>query len=301
MVTSSKIIQKIKDIIDGRYANLLISLVGKNSLSPEDLKKLRSKGVRISDNPSLLELAYYHALLHHRNDDQKPTSLEEMKTHQNLAKKPKRKEFEYSAKHTNESMKLAVEKMKTDITTRIISAIQENNQTSKFNSLRTQPQTEEVQKLVRESTVGQLKRKLRDMSGDANRDWQRIAVTEVSHAIAAGAADQVISQNEGLDPNEIYVYKISVQDSALCNFCKQFYVDSDGSPKLYTLNYLLGNGSNFGKKKSEWLPTVGPAHPRDRESGILELKPGFMLLPGGHSTYIGPKEWNEYLIKKLQK
>ena len=299
MVTSNQVLDIIKKIISLRYNNLAVNILGKKALTKEELKQLKDSGVEVQDKPSLLELAYYHSLLVPPGV-QGPTSVEDMRSHQkNHPGKISKPEIDYALEHSMAAMKLAIDKMKQDQTSRILNIIQENNQHFKFNYAKNADQDKEVQRLIKESTVAKLKSKLRDSLGDANRDWQRIAVTEVSHAIAMGAADRVIEDNIDKKPSEIYTYKIPVNDSALCKFCRDTWLDSDGSPKVYTLSYLLGNGSNNGKKRSDWLPTVSPSHPNDRESGIIELKPGWKVLPGGRQTYIGLDKWKDYIINKI--
>jgi hypothetical protein len=86
-----------------------------------------------------------------------------------------------------------------------------------------------------------------------------------------------------------------------CRWCSEFYVDNDGSPKLYKLTSLLDNGSNYGKKRDTWQAVIGATHPNERCSGILELKPGFMLKSDGTSTYIGMAKWPGYILNKVQK
>ena len=300
MVTSNKVLDLIKRIIARRYAHLALTVLGKDSLSPEEIKELKARGIEIKDTPSMIELAYFHSLINEPHID-KPTSVEDMKTQQKQTKKPTKEEIEYAKQHANSAMKLAIDKMRQDQTTRILNIIQENNQNFKFGNTKNVNQSEEIKKLIKESTVAQLKSRLRDASGDANRDWERIAVTEVAHAIAMGATDRVIEDNLDKNPDEIYVYKIPVVDAALCSFCREAWLDSDGSPKVYTLSHLLSNGSNYGKKRSDWAPTVSPSHPFDRESGIIELKRGWKVLPGGRQTYIGSKEWTSYILNKVIK
>lgn len=287
----------IKTIIDRRYKALTLSILGKQSLTRAQINELRRNGIEVPEKPSLIELAYYHSLLVPRGVSG-PTSVEDMKLHQE-GNRPSGEAHDYAKEHSNESMKLNIENMKQDATTRILGLVQDNNQKFKFATMKNATQTQEVQKLLKESSVSQLKQRLRDSSGDANRNWARIAVTEVANSISMGAADRVISQNPDKSGDDIYVYKIPVNDAKLCSACRKFYLDSDGSPKLYKLSTLLSNGSNTGKPRSDWLPTVGPAHPNDRESGIIELKRGWKLLPGGKQTYIGSEGWNEYIFQKL--
>jgi hypothetical protein len=49
-----------------------------------------------------------------------------------------------------------------------------------------------------------------------------------------------------------------------------------------------------------WRPVVGATHPQDRESGILELKPGWKVLAGGRLEYIGLARWAEYIKAKVR-
>lgn len=299
MVTSNKTLQLIKNIIERRYAVLLLSVIGEDALSEEEIKRLKSMGIKVSNNPSQIELAYFHSLLVPRGVEG-PKSPEEMIEHQKKhSSKISGKEVEFARTHANEVMKVAIEKLKNDSMMRIMQLIQENNQNYKFNSINSVQQTEKVQQWIKESTIDQLKRKLRDTSGDANRDWKRVAITEVSNAIGMGAVDRVVSQNKDKAPDEIFVYRIPVVDAALCSKCREFYLDFDGSPKVYKLSTLLSNGSNYGKPKSDWNPVLGATHPHDRESGIIELKPGWRVLPGGRQTFIGQDKWKDYIVNKV--
>lgn len=55
-------------------------------------------------------------------------------------------------------------------------------------------------------------------------------------------------------------YKIVMNDERLCPWCHGFYVNKNGTPKIYKLTELIANGSNIGKLKSEWLPVIGAVH-----------------------------------------
>ena len=85
-----------------------------------------------------------------------------------------------------------------------------------------------------------------------------------------------------------------------CNHCKRFYVDADGSPAVYRLSTILGNGSNYGKRQSDWLPVSGATHPNDRESGLLELRNGWKISASGALEFIGKTDFQEYIVKKLR-
>lgn len=79
-----------------------------------------------------------------------------------------------------------------------------------------------------------------------------------------------------------------------CKWCKKFWFLSDGvTPKVYKLSELAANGSNMGKKTSEWAPTLGITHPNGRHY-LLEL-PINWGFEGGKLTFkgIGHNEYEE--------
>lgn len=301
MVTSRAVTELIKKIIDRRYKSLVISLLGREAFTKAELNELEKHGIDTSNKTSMMELIYNHNFLNPLGTSA-PTSIEDMKNQQsNQQAKPKGKESNFAVEHANEVMKAAIEKLKQDVTTRLLGMIQENNQNFKYNALQNHGRAEEVENLVKESTLSKLKQKLRDSSRDTNRDWLRVATTEMSNVIGNGSVDRIATENKDKDPDEVYVYRIVVNDAALCKWCRRFYLDDDGSPKVYRLSTLLGNGTNMGRKRDSWEPVVGATHPNERCSQVIELKRGWKVLPGGRQTYIGPDKWNEYIVNKVIK
>lgn len=301
MVTSKTVMDRIKEILARKYKSLTISLLGKDMFSRADLNRLAEAGVDVSNKASLMELAYYHNLLNPQGK-MAPASVEDMKAQQGTeGVKPVSEAHSFTEQHVNETMRLAIEKLQQDVTARIVGYINDNNQGYKYNALQNLERQAEANKLVKESTLHKLKQRLRDSSKDANRDWLRIATTELSNTIGAGSVDRIAHENKGKDAGEIYVYRIVVNDGALCKYCRRFYLDDDGSPRVYRLSTLLGNGSNFGKKVADWQPVVNATHPNERCSQVIELKRGWKVLPGGRQSYIGPDEWNEYIVNKVVK
>lgn len=49
-----------------------------------------------------------------------------------------------------------------------------------------------------------------------------------------------------------------------CEWCHHFYLNNDGTPKVYKLAELQNNGTNIGKPKQAWKPVLGPTHIRCR-------------------------------------
>lgn len=95
---------------------------------------------------------------------------------------------------------------------------------------------------------------------DKFEDWSFLknSISYVSEsALNQGKAEEIKAKSEEEDP---IVYKVPIQDEKLCVNCRRAYLKSDGSPRLFRLSELEGNGTNIGKKTSEWLPTLGQLH-----------------------------------------
>lgn len=197
------------------------------------------------------------------------------------------KHAEISKEHLNSMLKQLLEKHRANVVSRVEGFLRETNTAAKYRPNWKEP-------------LNKLKQNLKDLSKDMNRDWRRIASTEVSNAIGLASVDRIASHNKDKDFSEIYVYRIVVQDAAMCKWCKKFYLDTDGSPAVYRLSELIANNTNYGKHTSDWKPVAGATHPNERCSPTIELKPGFKVLPGGTQTYIGTKGWNSYIKSKLK-
>lgn len=302
MVTNKETMEKIREIVQKHFMRLVVSVLGKDALTEKEKKELQDLGVDTSNPDSLMTLVYNHNFINHPVDEISPSTVEGMKNQQSVTGlNPQGTAHEYTIENINDKMKQLINKMKVDTATKLENIVRENNDLYKMNALQNLDRTPDLDDLMKESTLGKLKQKLRDTSGDGTRDWTRVAVTEMSNAIGLASVDRIVSDNVDSDLDEVYVFRITVKDAKTCKWCRRFYDDKDGSPKLYKLTTLLGNGSNYGKKTDGWLPVVGATHPNERCSQMLELKPGFKLQTDGSVTYIGLDAWKNYILDKVQK
>lgn len=302
MVTKRETLEKIRRIINKHYSRLVVSVLGNTALSDEEVKLLESQGIDTTNRDSLLSTMYNHSFINHPVDSLSPISLEDMKNQQSVSGLvPKGEAHDYTRENLNDKTKQYIEKLKLETMTRLESIIRENNDSYKMNALQNLDRADSLDELMKESTLGRLKQKLRDASGEGARDWSRVAVTELSNAIGIASVDRIVSNNVNSDLDEVYVYRVVVQDAKTCKWCRRFYEDSDGSPKVYKLSSLLSNGSNYGRKTDSWLPVIGATHPNERCSQVIELKPGFALTSSGSPTYIGLDKWKTYILEKVQK
>ena len=103
------------------------------------------------------------------------------------------------------------------------------------------------------------------LSTTFNSKFNKDFATSLTTFINNTAVDSAVREQQfSPSPKEILVYKEVVNDSSLCPWCRSFFLNKDGTPKVYKLKDLQANGSNIGKPKSAWKPTVDATHPRCR-------------------------------------
>lgn len=103
---------------------------------------------------------------------------------------------------------------------------------------------------------------LRDKTQDLNRDWHRVAHSEMWNAKLQGEAEAIVNNESPLSKQGVdtLVYKKPAHNA--CSKCKQLYLTKDGvTPRVFKLSELLANGDNYGKRQSDWVPTLGILHP----------------------------------------
>lgn len=128
------------------------------------------------------------------------------------------------------------------------------------------------------------------------KNWEHrystIVRTETNRAANFGSLDAIMHNNPGKSPEELLVYKTGTHmKHESCDMCQRFWFTADGSPRVYRMSDLLRNGTNIGRKKADWQPTLDSTHPNCCHY-LIELKPGFGFV-GGKLQYVG-KDHDEY-------
>lgn len=117
---------------------------------------------------------------------------------------------------------------------------------------------------VREAVAGAIERRevprtlstaLRRASDDLERDWDRVAVTELQAAANEGRVRAIRQKHGEGDP---LVFKRPAADA--CSWCVRLHIGPDGNPRLFRLSSL--DQDNRGRRKSEWKAVRGPTHPQ---------------------------------------
>lgn len=133
---------------------------------------------------------------------------------------------------------------------------------------------------------------LKDKVQDWNNRWKLIVDTELARASNYGSMDAIFANNKDKTPDEVYVYKVGPSDGVTCKYCYQFWFMPDKvTPRIYKMSELIANGSNVGKKKKDWKPTVDLTHPNGRHV-MVEIKKGWGFT-NGNLQYTG-KDHDEF-------
>jgi very-short-patch-repair endonuclease len=217
MVTSKTTLEKIREIISKNYAKLAISVLGKSVLTDKELKELKAQGIDISNTESLFALLYNHAFINPPEDTLGPKSVEDMESQQSVrGLLPEGSAHDYVIENLNDKTKQLIDKLKVDVISRVEGLIRENNDVYRVDALQNLDRTDLLDELTKESSLGKLKQKLRDTSKEANRDWLRVAVTEMSNAIGIATTDRIVVDNRSKNLEEVYVYRIAHKDGKTC-------------------------------------------------------------------------------------
>ena len=102
-------------------------------------------------------------------------------------------------------------------------------------------------------------RRIRQRSGDLARNFERIAETELQATHNEGQIMQAVE----LDGEDARVARIP--ESGACGYCLRLFIDRETDrPLIFKVADIIENGSNIGRKRGDWLPTLYPVHPNCR-------------------------------------
>lgn len=104
--------------------------------------------------------------------------------------------------------------------------------------------------------------KLSSLTGDIERDWHRVAQSEMWNAKLYGEVISILTGESPLsqDKEDTIVFKRPAHNA--CPHCVKHYLEKDGkTPRLFKLSELLNNGSNIGNKSIDYKAVLGIMHP----------------------------------------
>ena len=296
VIMMPKVIRDIMEIIRKHHAAIAALMFGRSAVSDDEWKDAVSLGVVEDESESLLapihEFGGWVAHNDASDDVHRTMSMTAATSTMRRRPRPPRTQLEYrAAEHAlqsgaqycrglgnrasattgailiNADDELA-ERMRGRIRDAVAANLGDVEAQRRLNALAPTPG------FYDDAFRGTTKRVVSDI-GHATKDWSRdlhrIAVTEGHNALQDGLAEGMIERAGG---GMCLVFKIP-QPSA-CSHCVDLHLDG-GVPRIFDLRELQVNGSNEGRKASEWRAVVGSVHPNCRCS--LSKVPSLLSMP----------------------
>lgn len=273
MIIGDELKDKIIQIVDDYFTGILIRMTGRQYISREKVDQLIQRGIIsvIPEEEGFVQDAYFIGKLRPvAKPDKMALKILRQRKHEIILSDMEK----YAIDHIEESAGIHITKLKDLIKTDILEMINNKNLDYRNEVLSGVVRPTLIEGIIKRKAVNDIARELRDKTKDMFRNFQRIVSTELTNAVNLGAQDSILKNNPNKTAKQIYVYKIVKQDNALCPHCRKFYVNRNGTPKVYTLADLQSNGDNYGKKQVDWQPTIGAVHPNCR-CQLVEIDEGW--------------------------
>jgi len=249
MLTKEQL-KQIEDIIRRRFSSFTFEALGSQALSDAEIRALKAAGLLRQNTRNMVGDSYTLGkivALFKRNEARGIPFDEILKRASKML--PTTRVEEQAIRWAKEHAGQYIQGLSDDMVRDVRGAVARSSM-SAVRAVQEQVATSIAQR----KTVSELKTALFDAIDDRNRDWHRVASTEVTSAIQNGIANE-IRETHGRDA---LVYKRPNPDG--CKHCFAAYMKSDRvTPKVFRLSDLADN--NYGRKVANWLPTIGPLHP----------------------------------------
>lgn len=257
MKFKTKQIQKIIEILSKNQAVFIGSTIGIEYLTDYDKFLLKLNGIDIDDLDSISEIekmfyfGIYSAYLG-GNKSYKAKRQDFEKWFKKEIEKPKSIQQKAALDFLKQRAFTDISGLGNKITNKV------NNQfitanVSTRNLLVKKVKKTSIKALKEGNNQQKLASMLREITEDWARDFSRISDYIMQEAYAYGRLAQIIDAY-GEDVN---VYKQTFPKC--CKDCEKNYGVPGEEPKIYTIQELLDNGTNIGRK--DQLPVIGQAHP----------------------------------------
>jgi hypothetical protein len=242
-------LKRIEEIIKKRFLVFTYETLGEDALSEEELDLLKRTGLLRESVRNFVGDAYtlgkIAALV--ERETARAVSYDDVLR---IAKKMQiqtgveKKAVQYAKEHAGEYIKGLRDDM--------IKEVRASSARVGSEAVRA-VQNKVAEAIENRNTVSQLKTELFHAVDDRNRDWQRVANTEMQASIQNGIYSEIV---EAFGSEQL-VYKRPAPDA--CKHCLRLHLDEDGVPRIFPLSSLAA--SNVGLKANAWRATIGPVHP----------------------------------------
>lgn len=261
MIFSTDQLSELLGILDRFHISFISTELGTNILSKEDKRILREAGVNLDQlkKEGKMDDAFRFGMLADSLKDKRVKNMS-YEQYQKFVKSGKflpLTENEQAALNavktqTYSDIKGLGNRIGKDITTTLVEVDKTKRQ--KYEKVIAKEGQEAI---LNKNTLKEFSSALGHKTKDWARDFDRIADYVMHDAFDRGKAYSILKRVGG----DAIVYK-EVYPGA-CEHCIDLYLTNGiGSrPILFKLDTILANGTNIGRKVSEWKPVLGPTHP----------------------------------------
>jgi len=263
MRLSQNQVNEILSILDRQIAFFIGNSLGESFLTEDQKKVLTKSGVNIKTlynrSNDVVEMNFHLGMLSDilSRETIKKMTFEQLKRYVNSGQhiplnERERQSIESVKRQSLADIKATQGKIFQDINRVVNDA--GNRHRSQHEFLREKV----IEGLSRRESAKKISTDLAKLTGDWTRNFTK-SVSYISHT-ALNEGRLAILQRRYQDPNNAKVYFI-VQDTA-CEHCVKAYLTAGkgSTPKIFTVRELLQNGSNIGRKTSEYKPSIEPLH-----------------------------------------
>lgn len=265
MLLEQRVQDRINEAIDQAYLSFLINIIGYAALSEDDQRKATLLGL-VQINRPLIESLYQIARERGNESNRKPMKLRDLIAWAGMSGiLPLSDAQVYTLEHAKREMYDAIENAREEYKKKIRQTILRVNDEARHSEL-SETYTVQERQAKRAILVGTVLTAISALATKLQDSFDRGATVALTNMLSNATVDEVMISSlvNQSSASEVRVYKRVMNDGKLCGWCSKFYMNKDGSPKVYRLTDLLANGSNDGRAKSEWKAVIGSTHPRCR-------------------------------------
>lgn len=250
----------------------VVSLLGKDAVSAEDLRELEEYGkLPLDDSLDYARKAYIlgrlKAIL--KSSEYKKLNYEEVAEQVNRINLTPLEEYalEHVRLHAADSIKSLAETIMDGAFSDLRGNSQEVLNEAAIRNIRDKTQIAIMERQGAKELASTL---ATDLKTNFALDWKRIAETELHRAKMMGTAQAIINKVDIYQSSEGPASLISIVPSKdRCEDCHHHFIDEKGNPKVFRLADLLERGTNADSDHSRkngihhnWKTTMPPLHPR---------------------------------------
>lgn len=265
MLITPEQLQEIRQIVADHHEALIADVLGREAVTPEQLRRLVDQGLITEEGDQPVDLAvdpYVLGQLLALAEQKRAANWSVEQLHAHLRKNPlpltetELQAMRMARERAGQYLRGLGNRVQTDVQAVLVEADAHLRE-----RLRSEVRSATAQAIARRETARELRSELGWRTGDWTRDWDRIARTEQQAALREGQAD-ALRRRYGPD---VLVARIPMPDA--CAHCRELHLGPDGQPRIFPLSVLTRNGTNVGRKVAEWRSTVGPVHPHCHPAG----------------------------------